>query len=947
MATCDPNGDEHMALVAYANHFDETCGNTSPPSGRGLDWTLDLAVAGGDRVISEGSNHKQPSSNSNRSRATSAPRVSRLAKPASKPAADRAPSKSPLHHAAAGASLDKSSASIDLPASAKPSPGGAAPERRPFKTAPTAASRSTRAVKAAASELQAQLNLVQEELRTAREHLASVDSDRARLLEDLAAARRLADDAGGKLEASLLAQRSAEEAAELERFKLTEREQSAVETAHEWRRKYDSIEKRHAEDVASLIAAARELGGVRDELAAAAQARDAAVNQADELRRLADGSAEKVEVLMAEVARLKSQLASKAREAAETVEKMESEASALRAEIQRAMAFETKLAEAEAAAERLRVDVAYAKRGEADANRSEEEWKNTAAALEARLGEVSQLNKRNEESLASLTKSFEDKQSQVLQLEGQVSSLEKEASEYKEKFVEASRRLDAATDEARELRAPIDRLRSEHELLQEAHRQAVGAGKTASARLGHLTEEKNRLVKEVGDVRGERDKAKKAVEDIAAALREVSSEAREAKERVLAKQAELDDAHRQMSELISVRLEMDRLTGSLRSAEHEVNQLRADKAQLLNKLQEESQVLQAMNTSSSGAEEAMAESSHLQHLLSFKDRELLALNQELTELRLRERSASEKASEVSKLLAEVTARKAEEESADRSKALLAKLETDKVLESLKAAEAEARAANGENVRLQSKLRQMESKITEASLTSEEAKISSLRLKETLQEKEHELASLAMENSEARAREAAAQARIDELAALLAEATAAARKGGGGELLLNGGVVARSPEKQPSVLMKLICSPMHHSVVRDDDDQNNGEIVQTEDIKHVEIETVRQVKREEEMEISAVDAKYLELENSKIIEDDLSNDKEGEDDSEPSDDEDDDVEVTGDHDARVDQMNGLLIHGPTSSFNQDQHVHKKKRALLKKFGSLLKKKSHFTKLSSRS
>ena len=42
---------------------------------------------------------------------------------------------------------------------------------------------------------------------------------------------------------------------------------------------------------------------------------------------------------------------------------------------------------------------------------------------------------------------------------------------------------------------------------------------------------------------------KKAAEDLAAALREVSSEAQEAKERVLAKQAELDSAQLQVSEL--------------------------------------------------------------------------------------------------------------------------------------------------------------------------------------------------------------------------------------------------------------------------------------------------------------------------------------------------------------------------------------------------------------
>ncbi|RLN16615.1 hypothetical protein C2845_PM02G18880 [Panicum miliaceum] len=954
--------------------------------------------------LSEGSNHKQPSSR----RATSAPRVSRLAKPAGAPSkpADRAPS--PLHHAAGGVPLDRSSASIDLPA--KPSPGAAAAERRSFKAPAAASSRAAATDKqqrmAKTSELQAQLRLVQEDLRNARERLASVENDKAQILEDLALARRLADDARGKLEESLAARRTAEEALELERFKSTEREQTAVDLAHrtedEWRRKYDSIKRRHAEDVVSLVAATRELDGVRDELAVTAQARNAALDQADELQRIANDNAKKVEVLMAEVARLKSrldtELETKAKEAAEIVGKLESEASALRAELQTARAFEEKLARAEELLEGLKVDLAYAKSAEADASRSAQEWKNKAESLETRLGEVSRLNRRNEESLASLTNTFEDctsmlqdKQSQVLQLQEKVASLEKEASEHKEGFLEASRRLDVATKEASELQAAIDRLRSEHELLHEAHRQVVVSDKTASAQVSHLTEDKDRLLKELDDTRDERDKVKKAVEDLAAALREVSSEAREAKERVLAKQAELDNAQLQISELktamknaedrhqlmldesnyetaclkkavekmgseaksskdewiskeagfvdmlkrsddgiSSIQTEMNRLMESLRVAQNEVQELKADRTQLLNKLQEFE--FQAMNTSSS-ADEAKAETSHLKDLLSFKDKELLAMNHEVTELRLRERTASEKASELSKLLAEVKARKAEEENNDKSKAQITKLEMDKVLESLKAAESEAKATKDEKTQLQNKLRLLESKITEANLTSEEAKISSLRLKETLEDKEHELASIARENSEMRAREAAAQARIDELAALLAEATA--RKGGEA----SNGAAAMSPEKQPSALLKLICSPMHHSV-RDDD--NNGEsIIQVEDIKHVEVETVRQVKHDKESIISAVDANSLE--NSKIIEDDLS--KERDDDSESVDDDDDDIESPDD--GLVDQMNGLLIHGPTSSFNQDQHVHKKKKALLKKFGSLLKKKAHFTKLSSHS
>ncbi|CAL4924006.1 unnamed protein product [Urochloa decumbens] len=952
--------------------------------------------------LSEGSSHKQPSS---RRATSSAPRVSRLAKPAGAPSkpADRAPS--PLHHAAGGIPLDRSSASIDLPQPAKPSPGAAA-ERRSFKASPStaAAGSSSRTTgtnvsktkaKASSSELQAQLSLAQDDLRSVTERLASAESDRAQLLEDLALARRVAADAAGNAEESKAARRRAEEALELERFESTEREQAAVAAADEWRRKHDGVRRRHAEDVASLIAATRELEIARAELVATCQAKDSALEQADELQRIANDNAKKVEALTAQVARLNADKEVKAKEAAETIGKLESEALSLKSELQEARAFEEKLVTAEELLENLRVDLAYAKSAEADASRSAREWRSKAESLGARLEEASRVNRRSEESLASLTVSFEDctsmlqeKQAQVLQLKERVASLEKEAGEHKEGFLETSKRLDVAAKEASELQAAIDKLRSEHEILQEAHRQVVVSEKAASDQVGKLTEEKSTLVKEVADTREERDKAKKAVEDLAAALREVSSEAREAKERVLVKQAELESAQVQVSELkaamknaedryqlmldeakheagclrkavekmgseakgckdewiskeagfvdmlrrsgdgiSSIQTEMNRLTEALRVAEKEVQELKADKTQMLNKLQEfESQ---AMNTSSN-AEQAKAESSHLKDLISFKDKELLALNHEVTELRLREQAASEKINELSKLLAEVTARKAEEETTDKSK-----LQMDKVIESLRAAECEAKAAKDEKAQLQSKVRQLESKITEANLTSEEAKISSLRLKETLEDKDHELASIVQENSEMRARDAAAQARIDDLAALLAEATASRK---GGEPL------GRSAEKQPSALLKLICSPMYHSV-RDDDENNGESVIQVEDIKHVEVETVRQVvKREKEIvSVSAVDANCLE--SSKIIEDDLSKERDGE--SESSEEEEDDEGSSPVDDGFVDQMNGLLIQGPTSSFNQDQHVHKKKKALLRKFGSLLKKRAHFTKLSSHS
>uniref|UniRef100_A0A0E0F140 WEB family protein n=1 Tax=Oryza meridionalis TaxID=40149 RepID=A0A0E0F140_9ORYZ len=843
----------------------------------------------------------------------------------------------------------------------------------------------------------AELNAVQEDLKNAREHLAAIDRDKAQLLHDLSLARRLADDAHA-------AQSAAEEALDLERFKSIEREQLAIDLAQtkerDWNARCHAIDQRRAE-------LAAELDRVKDELALAVEATNTA-------RQIADANADKAATVAAEVARLQSEMEMKAEEATAIVTKLESEVSGLRAELQNAEASrKEELDRAEQLLHGLKVDIAYAKRAEADANLAAQEWKTKAEPLQARLHELSSLNKSNEDSLASLTSSFDEcksmlqhEQSQVVQLKEKVSSLEKEAREYKECFLETNRRLDVATKESHQLQATIDRLTSQHKLLNEAHQQVVTNEKTVNAKVGLLSQDKIRIEQELDGARDERDKAKKAVEDLAAALREVSSEAREAKERVLAKQTELDSAQLQISELkaemknaqdryqlmldesksevecisktveklgseakisndewaskeagfvseeemSSIKSEMSSLMVSLGAAEKQVQELKAERTQLLDKLkQSELTNSEGSSISSTGVQQTADESEstvRLKDLVSSKEKEVLALNDEVTDLRLRETAALAKANELSKLLAEATANKAEAEEAakgtEKSKVLLMKLEMDKLLGSLKAAEQEANAAKDDKAQLQAKLRLLESKITEANLTAEEEKISSLRLKETLVEKEEELLSIAREYDGLRTREAAAQAKIDELSSLVAEASTARKLAG--EYSANGVAAIRSPEKQHNMFRKMICSPMDN--VRDDVNSSNRR-TQEDEIKHVEVETVIIKQQQQQVivkhgkeEASAMEVKTLE--NSKIIEDDISKHRD-DDDNESSDDE--EIESQGD-DVAVEQMNGLLIHGPTSSFNKEQHnQHKKKKALLKKFGSLLKKKAHFTKLNS--
>ncbi|KAM0869455.1 hypothetical protein ACQ4PT_040660 [Festuca glaucescens] len=1108
----------------------------------------------------EPSNPKEPpnsssSSSTNYAKAhASAPRVSRLAKPAtgsSKQAAETrspsplhntaratppsplhnatraTPSSPPLHNAARAAGLlDKS-----VDAAQKSSPG----ERRSFKASPkrtsTTPDRQPRVAKA--SELQAQLNVVQEDLKNAREHLASIDRDRAKVHTDLALTKKLADEAYQKLEESLDAQRRAEEALELERFKSVEREQASIELTRrkeeEWQRKHADVTKQHAQDAASHAKVAKELENAKGELAMTAQAKNSAISRADEAEKTAEANARKTDILMAEVTQLKSEMESKekgaeeianklrsealelraelqrsmataeanarkadtlmaevaqlksemesrekgaeeiidklrsealeiraelqgsmataeanarktdtlmaevtgfksemeSREkgAQEIIDKLRSEASELQAELQRARAFQEKLARSEEVVEEIKVDIAYAKRAEMDADQLAQRWKTKATVLEERLAAITSLNKSNEEALVSLTKSFEDTQSQLLQLTEKATASEGEAREYKEGFLETSRRLDIAMKEVSDLQATIEILRSEHELLNETHRQVISDEKVASSQVGMLGAEKLRLQQEFDQTREERDKAKKSVEDLAATLRQVSSEAREAKERVLAKQTELDHAQLQISELktatqntedkyqlmlhesnslnktveslqseaknaeekyelmlaesnclkktieslgseakilqddqvskesgfadmlrrseegaSSVRSEMSKLMESLGAAEKEVQKLKAERTQLVHQL-EEGFARSAMDDASSSAEQSMSvESSHLRDLLSTKEKEVLALDHQVTELRLRETVALAKADELSKLLAEATTRKASEDdaarSAETSKALRIKTEMDTVLESLKAREHEAKDAKDGMAQLQSKLRLVESKITEANLMAEEEKITSLRLRETLAEKEEELLSIARENDGLRTREAATRAKADELAAMLVEATAI--KGADQS-------AGRSPEKQPNVFRKMMCSPMDN-VVRGDHEarRNSDRIVQVlEEIKHVEVETVKHVRHEREVSVET-----NSLENSKIIEDDISNGVMTNGIDTESSDDDSEIDSQGEEGA-ADQTGGLLMHGPTSSFKQEQHSHKKKKALLRKFGSMLKKKAHFTKLNNHS
>lgn len=575
------------------------------------------------------------------------------------------------------------------------------------------------------------------------------------------------------------------------------------------------------------------------------------------------------------------------------------------------------------------------------------------------------------------------KESEICNLKEKVQLLEPELAKYKEDAEKSGFRVDVTQKEVDHLRAKVESLELKIEDLEAAKREAMNKERMASLKIESLLEERNRILKEKEMMKDELDSSKKAMGDLASALREVSSEAREAKERVLVKQAEIESFNSQISEITtfssnaqqkyeseieeankeisrlrktvdklemeaksskeewhsreigfknstnksdeqinSIRSEMDKVLRSLKGAEHELQVSREDKALLHNKLR---QVEAMLKESNSTAEKAMTEGLQLNEALSEKEVKLSCAYQEINELRVRETFTLAKIEELTALLGQANARKMEEEDAVRgaenSKIMLIKMEMDKVMESLRVAEREIQVVKDDKSQLENKLRQVESKITEANLTAEEAKIDSLRLKEMLSEKENELKSLARENDNLRQKEVAAQAKIDELSALLVEFTAKKAEE----------TNVRSSEKQPHMLLKLMCSPLEK--VREDQAENRLEApqpIKTRDI-HDENKNRQNVNEKAKVvveELESVEGKKWEN-NGTSLENHMAKERDHHDvtDHETSDD-----EIDSNPEEIYEQTNGLLANGPDNI-----HHHKKKKALLRKFGNLLKKK----------
>ncbi|XP_019195399.1 PREDICTED: WEB family protein At5g16730, chloroplastic-like [Ipomoea nil] len=788
--------------------------------------------------------------------------------------------------------FDGDSPSQNLRSSVDQSPRSAAPKPsvgRSTKLGTPPDKKPARVLKP--SELQTELNLAQEDLKKAKEKLASVEKEKTRALDDLKEAKKLAEEANEKLREALIAQKRAEDDSEIEKFRTVEIEQAGIEAAQkkeeEWQKEIEAVRSQHALDVASLLSATQELQRVKQELAMTCDAKNQALAHADDATKIAEIHAGKVEILSSELIRVKSMLDSRVEsestEKNQLVEELNLEIETLRKELEMARSYEVKMMEKEAVLEQCKVDLEAAEMAASYAHNLVQEWKKRVEDLEFQTSEAQRTERSASESLESAMKELEgrndllhDAETEIASLKEKLGLLEFSVDRQKGELEESECHLKMAREEASKMAEKVESLSSELETVKEDKIQALNNEKLAANSVEQLLEEKNKLLDELKSSREEEEKNKKAMESLTSALHEVSSEAREAKEKLLSSQAETGNYETQIEDLKQVlKTTNERHENMLGEAKQEID--------LLTNSVEQSK----------------------------QDYETLKAEQE------------EKERDLMNCVV-----KTEEANSSMEK------EINRLVNSLKEAQEDASNAREAEARLQNSLKETDSEVVYLKEVLGEAKAESMKLKESLMDKENELQNFLQENEELRSREASALKKIEELSKMLEEALAKKQAEENGGLTDNEKdsdmlPLPKSPEqngvKDENPKMEL--PPYQPSIMEEFKEVNNND--SSDNPKENAIEAKDEESKNEEKEESKIEEKQandsVEAE-FKFVEKDSSPERE--------------AEAKEEVHENYEQPNGVSSiekheNGNTSPVKPQSL--KKKKPLLSKFGSLLKKK----------
>ncbi|CAI9109539.1 OLC1v1009375C1 [Oldenlandia corymbosa var. corymbosa] len=459
-----------------------------------------------------------------------------------------------------------------------------------------------------------------------------------------------------------------------------------------------------------------ELKGTREDFVVSEEERNRSINELKEAKRLAfaasmmkvnEGPSPKKDgELMAEIKKLKELLS----KSEEELKMKDDSIGLLKVELQRAKQFEAKLSERDASLARSKEEINRVRIAEAHASQLLNASSTRIQELEDDVQRGSVSEAKMLDSLASQTKQLEqikmeleESRIEIASLTAKIASLEASSNQKHSEVIVPDRveKRDLVAEES-------DSSKPDHELVEGHVSKDPQQDDFKSSELDEMKSLRNEL-KLALDAE---EKSKKAMDDLALALKEVATEAHQAKEKLGVAQLELEH----------VKDEAEQLKKMVRSTEERYEKL-------LDEAKKEAELYR--NTADRLRIEAE------ESLLAWNGKEMGFVS---------------------------CIKRAEEERA------ICQHENSRLTESLKAAEPKVRAAREENFKLRDILKQAISEANAAKAAAGLARDENSYLKDCLAEKEEALLFLSKENERLRINEAAAHENVKEFKRLLATAS---------------------------------------------------------------------------------------------------------------------------------------------------------------------------------
>ncbi|KAK9156984.1 hypothetical protein Scep_003558 [Stephania cephalantha] len=437
--------------------------------------------------------------------------------------------------------------------------------------------------------MQQQLGQLEEDLKKAREQLAAVEEEKYRAFDELGEMKRVAEEANMRLSEALHAQ-----ATDTLSSRVDELEKASIESAKKrdqaWQLELEAVQKQHKLDLQTLSTTSRELDRVSKELAMALKCKDSALKEAEEAKDFNECNSKRVLDLSKELISLKELLAN----SCEQLENREEKIETLTLELENARKIEEDLKEKEATLEELKEESSKRRESESQTliylsesnlrvQELEIELENVREA-EAKALQLLTLQKRQlQETQVLLEKAKEDIATVEIELE---KTKEEEAKTHNSLLVqtqqldETSTALEKARHEVIFLQEKVENLKhavtqdsrdldSDHQchdenteryansiienaksLKNELQRAKEQVGEnSATSRTEGLDAEMRRIRTELKSSMEAEEKSKKAMDDLAVVLIEVTKEKNELKDKLSATKGKLENERNEVESL--------------------------------------------------------------------------------------------------------------------------------------------------------------------------------------------------------------------------------------------------------------------------------------------------------------------------------------------------------------------------------------------------------------